>query len=287
MGIGVLPLWLVQLLGGCGGIIALLFSKQFREPFNKNYSRAMDLNGVKQRPLMAAAASGMLFMDSLWIWYNPKKALTKTQFINWEMVERAMQHGRGLIILSPHLGGFEIIPRYIAQHFPATIMFRPARQEWLNEIVVSGRAYPNMNFVPANLHGVRAMTRALKEGVQLHYFLIKFQLVAMEYGPLFLSKTPIQLPCPLDWLIAIKLRLSYFLQFVNYLVRVGKLRFVCWILSQRILKKLQCKWIKRSRKLSLKRPNNLFGRITATNTLKAPCYRQKTNLYDELVAHLF
>ena len=164
MGIGSLPLWLAQLLGGCGGIIALLFSKQFRELFNKNYSRAMDLNGIKQRPLMAAAASGMLFMDSLWIWYNPKKALTKTQFINWEMVDKAIQHGRGLIILSPHLGGFEIIPRYIAQHFPATIMFRPARQEWLNEIVVLGRAYPNMNFVPANLQGVRAMTRALKEG---------------------------------------------------------------------------------------------------------------------------
>ena len=164
MGIGGLPLWLAQLLGGCGGIIALLFSKQFREIFNKNYSRAMDLNGIKQRPLMAAAASGMLFMDSLWIWYNPEKALTKTQFINWEMVDKAIQHGRGLIILSPHLGGFEIIPRYIAQHFPATIMFRPARQEWLNEIVVLGRAYPNMNFVPANLQGVRAMTRTLKEG---------------------------------------------------------------------------------------------------------------------------
>jgi KDO2-lipid IV(A) lauroyltransferase len=164
MGIGSLPLWLAQLLGGSGGIIALIFSKQFRELFNKNYSRAMDLNGIKQRPLMAAAASGMLFMDSLWIWYNPEKALIKTQFINWEMVQRAMQHGRGLIILSPHLGGFEIIPRYIAQHFPATIMFRPARQEWLNEIVVLGRAYPNMNFVPANLQGVRAMTRALKEG---------------------------------------------------------------------------------------------------------------------------
>lgn len=164
MGIGGLPLWLAQLLGGCGGIIALLFSKQFRELFNKNYSRAMALHGIKQRPLIAAAASGMLFMDSLWIWYNPKKALTKTQFINWEMVDKAIQHGRGLIILSPHLGGFEIIPRYIAQHFPATIMFRPARQEWLNEIVVLGRAYPNMNFVPANLQGVRAMTRALKEG---------------------------------------------------------------------------------------------------------------------------
>ena len=164
MGIGGLPLWLAQLLGGCGGIIALLFSKQFRELFNKNYSCAMALHGIKQRPLIAAAASGMLFMDSLWIWYNPKKALTKTQFINWEMVDKAIQHGRGLIILSPHLGGFEIIPRYIAQHFPATIMFRPARQEWLNEIVVLGRAYPNMNFVPANLQGVRAMARTLKEG---------------------------------------------------------------------------------------------------------------------------
>jgi KDO2-lipid IV(A) lauroyltransferase len=67
-------------------------------------------------------------------------------------------------MLAPHLGGFEIIPRVLAQHFPATILYRPSRQEWLNEVVEEGRAYPNMHFVPTNLNGVRQMTRALTRG---------------------------------------------------------------------------------------------------------------------------
>lgn len=52
----------------------------------------------------------------------------------------------------------------MAQHFPATILYRPARQAWLNEVIEEGRAYPNMHFVPTNLHGVRQMTRALNRG---------------------------------------------------------------------------------------------------------------------------
>jgi KDO2-lipid IV(A) lauroyltransferase len=67
-------------------------------------------------------------------------------------------------MLTPHLGGFEIIPRVLAQHFPATILYRPSRQEWLNEVVEAGRAYPNMHFVPTSLNGVRQMTRALTRG---------------------------------------------------------------------------------------------------------------------------
>jgi KDO2-lipid IV(A) lauroyltransferase len=43
-------------------------------------------------------------------------------------------------------------------------MYRPSRQEWLNEVVEEGRAYPNMHFVPTNLQGVRHMTRALAKG---------------------------------------------------------------------------------------------------------------------------
>jgi KDO2-lipid IV(A) lauroyltransferase len=43
----------------------------------------------------------------------------------------------------------------LAQHFPATILYRPARQDWLNAVVEEGRAHPNMHFVPTNLQGVR------------------------------------------------------------------------------------------------------------------------------------
>ena len=106
----------------------------------------------------------MLFSDSLWIWRNPQKALNLVEIQNWDVVETAIKEGRGLVMLTPHLGGFEIIPRVLAQHFPATILYRPSRQEWLNEVVEEGRAYPNMHFVPTNLNGVRQMTRALTRG---------------------------------------------------------------------------------------------------------------------------
>jgi KDO2-lipid IV(A) lauroyltransferase len=106
----------------------------------------------------------MLFSDSLWIWRNPEKALALVELQNWDLVEAAISEGHGLVMLTPHLGGFEIIPRVLAQHFPATILYRPSRQAWLNEVVEEGRAYPNMHFVPTNLHGVRQMTRALTRG---------------------------------------------------------------------------------------------------------------------------
>ena len=106
----------------------------------------------------------MLFSDSLWIWRNPQKALALVEVQNWDLVEAAIGEGHGLVMLTPHLGGFEIIPRVLAQHFPATILYRPSRQAWLNEVVEEGRAYPNMHFVPTNIQGVRQMTRALTRG---------------------------------------------------------------------------------------------------------------------------
>jgi KDO2-lipid IV(A) lauroyltransferase len=124
----------------------------------------MQLHGKKTHSLKAAAASGMLFIDSLWIWHNPQKALERADVQDWSPVDQAVQEGKGLVMLTPHLGGFEIIPRILATHFPATILYRPARQEWLNNLIEEQRAYPNMHFVPTNLQGVRKMVKALQEG---------------------------------------------------------------------------------------------------------------------------
>ena len=89
----------------------------------------MQLHGLQQKSIKAAAASGMLFTDSLWIWHNPQKALKLAEIHDWDIVDQAIQQGKGLVMLTPHLGGFEIIPRILANHFPATILYRPARQE--------------------------------------------------------------------------------------------------------------------------------------------------------------
>jgi KDO2-lipid IV(A) lauroyltransferase len=162
--ISVLPLAVVQVLGALLGLLAYLGSKQYRSLFRPQYEAVVNARKLPFKLWEAVRASGMLFSDSLWIWRNPKKALAITTVHNWNVVQDAMSEGKGMIILCPHLGGFEIIPRYLANHYPATIMYRPSRQEWLNEVVEAGRAYPNMHFVPTNLNGVRQMTRALSKG---------------------------------------------------------------------------------------------------------------------------
>jgi len=162
--IAMLPLAVVQLIGAFLGILAYIGSKKYRSLFRPQYEAALTARGIPFRLWAAVRASGMLFSDSLWIWRNPKKALEITTVHNWDVVQNAMSEGKGMIILCPHLGGYEIIPRYLANHYPATIMYRPSRQEWLNEVVEEGRAYPNMHFVQTNLNGVRQMTRALSKG---------------------------------------------------------------------------------------------------------------------------
>jgi KDO2-lipid IV(A) lauroyltransferase len=162
--IALLPLATLQIIGATMGILAYVGSKQYRSIFRPQYEAVVSARKLPFRLWAAIRASGMLFSDSLWIWRNPQKALKLVEVQDWDLVESAIREGHGLVMLTPHLGGFEIIPRVLAQHFPATILYRPSRQEWLNEVVEEGRAYPNMHFVPTNLNGVRQMSRALTRG---------------------------------------------------------------------------------------------------------------------------
>jgi Kdo2-lipid IVA lauroyltransferase/acyltransferase len=162
--IAAMPLGFAQVFGGALGLLAFIGSRRYRSLFKQHYLSAATQNHFPVRIWSAACASGMLFSDSLWIWRNPSKALSLTEISNWEVVDKAIKEGHGLVMLTPHFGGFEIIPRVLAQHFPATILYRPARQNWLNDVIENGRAYPNMHFVPTNLQGVRQMTRALMRG---------------------------------------------------------------------------------------------------------------------------
>jgi len=162
--IAALPLCIVQMIGASLGLLAYIGSSSYRTLFRSQYDAVITSHQLQSRLWSAVMASGQLFSDSLWIWRNPKQALHLVEIQNWDLVEAAINEGHGLVMLTPHLGGFEIIPRVLAQHFPATILYRPSRQDWLNRIVEEGRAYPNMHFVPTNLNGVRQMTRALSKG---------------------------------------------------------------------------------------------------------------------------
>ena len=97
--------------------------------------------------------------------------LPRVEIRRAEHVEAALAAGRGLVLLTPHMGSFEICAQAYAERFgalqPITVLYRPARQPWLRELEETARARPALATAPASLAGVRQMMRALRKGESL------------------------------------------------------------------------------------------------------------------------
>jgi KDO2-lipid IV(A) lauroyltransferase len=91
--------------------------------------------------------------------------------VGWEgaaCIEAAQAHGAGVLFLTPHMGCFEITAQAYAQRFgaqqPMTVLFRPARQVWLSELMTTARDRPGLHAAATTLAGVKQLIKALKAG---------------------------------------------------------------------------------------------------------------------------
>jgi KDO2-lipid IV(A) lauroyltransferase len=159
-----LPLVALQIIGAGIGVLVYLCSPRYRERLDKNHQSAAHYSGFKSTPWRVAAESGMMFADTLWIWRHPKSSINKVAIENLDQVIELSKNGKGLIVLASHLGGFEIVPRIFAEHTRATVMYRPARKTWVNELMLKSRKHTEIEFVEANIGGVRQIKRALVKG---------------------------------------------------------------------------------------------------------------------------
>ena len=81
-----------------------------------------------------------------------------------DAVMEAHRQGRSLILLTPHVGCFEVAAIYAAFLLPMTVLYRTPHIPWVNRLVIGGRARSPMKLAPATVQGVRMLFRALKQG---------------------------------------------------------------------------------------------------------------------------
>lgn len=87
-----------------------------------------------------------------------------TETTGLEHYQQAIADGKGVIIVAPHLGNWELVVHYLNQFSPMTAMFAPPKQAFLNDIMKAGRQSSGATLVPANSTGVRALLKHLKQG---------------------------------------------------------------------------------------------------------------------------
>ena len=161
------PLTLLHLIGAAMGWVAYLASPSYRRRLAA-HARAAGLS-LGQR-WAAVGHAGKMVGELPLLWGRPQaEALgSRVQWRQPEAVAQALAEGRGLLLLTPHLGCFEVTAQAYAERFgadkPITALYRPAKQAWLAETMRVSRLRPGMITSPATLAGVRQMLRALKKG---------------------------------------------------------------------------------------------------------------------------
>lgn len=79
-----------------------------------------------------------------------------------ELLDEARAEGRGVIVLAPHFGNWEVLNFWLSSHFPFTAMYEPPKIAALDPVIRQGRERMGARLVPTNPRGVAALLKALK-----------------------------------------------------------------------------------------------------------------------------
>ncbi|OFZ66369.1 MAG: lipid A biosynthesis acyltransferase [Betaproteobacteria bacterium RBG_16_56_24] len=164
-----LPLAVLHRLGAILGWATYLLSGRYARRLRENLRRAglgRSEAGLRQLLHANIREAGKGVMELPWVWRRPleKVVASVRQCHGWEHVEAARARGKGVIVLTPHIGCFEVIGLYIAARLPMTCMYRPPRWKFLDTLMHEGRERGQMKLAPTDLGGVRQLLKALKRG---------------------------------------------------------------------------------------------------------------------------
>lgn len=162
-----LPLALFHRLGALLGLLVYRLSGGYAGRLRENLGHAWKAAPPGEfRKLLRAniREMGKSACELPWVWRRPLEEVLRAvrRCEGFQHVDAARLRGKGIIFLTPHLGCFEIVSLYLAAKMPMTIMYRPPKLAWLDEVMRSGRQRGQTTLARTDVGGVRAMYKALK-----------------------------------------------------------------------------------------------------------------------------
>jgi KDO2-lipid IV(A) lauroyltransferase len=108
-------------------------------------------------------AQGVFELGALWLWPGDRLLSLVREVEGLEQLREALTEGRGVIMLTPHLGAFELTGLYCGHYFKGTSLYRPTRIG-LDAELCRWRGRLGHRLVPTDRRGVSALRRALERG---------------------------------------------------------------------------------------------------------------------------
>ena len=165
----ILPLWLSRQFGSLIGSYHIIARSGPYRVTEENIARCYPKMAEEERQLLvqkSLAETGKMATEVAAIWTRP-----------WSWVERkilkvhgedklmaAIEAPEGLILLTPHIGNWEILGPYVSQLTDMTALYQPPKLPAMDSFIRESRERMGATLVPTDRRGVSALLKALKKG---------------------------------------------------------------------------------------------------------------------------
>lgn len=162
------PLPVLHALGAMLGWAVYGLSPSYRRKIEAHAQVAFptDIQARRRAVAGSVAHAGMALMELPFLWGRPtlEGAAKVTEITGWNLVEAAQSSGKGVLVLTPHMGSFESAAQIFSTRLSITVLYRPNRKPQMQEIIESSRGRDGVGLAPTTLGGVKILLKALKQG---------------------------------------------------------------------------------------------------------------------------
>jgi Kdo2-lipid IVA lauroyltransferase/acyltransferase len=106
-----------------------------------------------------AMEAGAIWRNS-WAWLQGKIVAMEGH----EILRAKLAEGKGVLVLAPHHGNWEVVAPYLASIANLTAMYQPLDNPEMDKLVLAGRSKLNITMAPTNRKGVMMLFKALQGG---------------------------------------------------------------------------------------------------------------------------
>jgi KDO2-lipid IV(A) lauroyltransferase len=157
------PLALLHAAGAALGWAVYCASPGYRRRLRAHLEQAG--YGDRRTRREAIASAGRMIAELPALWWRPLAHVAKlVRGVEGSPQGIAALRRGGALLITPHLGCFEICAQYAAHHAPITVLYRPPKLAWLEPLMREGRGRDKLYLAPASMGGVRELFAALKRG---------------------------------------------------------------------------------------------------------------------------
>lgn len=165
--VGRLPLPAARRLGCALGQLTYYLNSRSTKVTRENLALCLPHLSESERERMVKQSlkeTGKVATEVCVIWNNNQVPVQHyiRRIEGEELARKALDESKGLLILAPHLGNWEVLGLHLASLGTVTNLYQPPKLAGLDEVIRSGREKSGAHLVPTNAKGVAALLKNLK-----------------------------------------------------------------------------------------------------------------------------